>query len=66
MPDLLLFISKTGFCSFIILILFEHARKIVLLNLHIFDKMRHRIQKRKKQPGFTVEKRRKVFIRGLC
>ncbi len=65
MPDLSLFISKTGFCFFIIPILCSRARQFVRSKLHIFDKIRHRIRNHKKPAEFAVENRRKIFIYSL-
>ncbi len=65
MPDLSLFISKTGFCFFIIPILCSRARQFVRSKLHIFDKIRHRIRNHKKPAEFAVENRRKIFTYSL-
>ena len=54
MPDLLLFISKTGFCFFIIPILCSRARQFVLSKPRIFDKIRHRVRDHKKTAEFAV------------
>ena len=65
MPDLSLFISKTGFCFFIIPILCSPASQFDRSKVHIFDKIRHRIRNHKKPAEFAVENRRKIFIYSL-